>query len=398
MAGKRTMTLTPPNNQGNREDEINGIKVIIPGEPVLAAATNRNIYGLLANENLLYSVMNLLFNGKVSLTWSNEKEYFRGMVAVKGSNYYICMCNPSASVVNKDPSQSANAKLWENLGSDWFTDGLLDTSENSIFLVKSKNLSDVPDKKAARDNLGISDIVNTINSKFLEKEKNLSDLSDIEEARRNLGVSKGELDGAYLKIDQNLKDLANKDTALQTLGLHTSLKGKQSVRGASNTDWATYTAGSIAERDTAGNLFAKVFNGEATQVRLADLAEYYETKDEIENGTVVQFNPDLEGDEVIPHNPATLDKNSFYGVVSTSPGFILNNNETQGRTAIALTGRVPVKFHNPKGVKVTRGMPVCPSSTQSGYCEPYNHKLNSPIIGHIINLLPDGKVEIKVKG
>lgn len=397
-ASKKTMTLTPPNNQGSREDEINGIKVITPGEPVLAAATNRCVYGLLANENLLYSVLNLLFNGKVSLTWSNEKEYFRGMVAVKGNNYYICMCDPSASVVNKDPSQTANVKLWENLGSEWFTDGLLDTSDNSIFLVKSKNLADVPDKSAARTNLGITDIVNTINAKFLEKSKNLADLEDIEEARANLGLSQGTLDGAYLKVSSNLSDLANKDTALGNLGLHTSLKNKQSVRGASNTEWSNYTSGSIAERDTAGNLFAKVFNGEATQVRLADLAEYYETKNKIEPGTVVQFNIEFDGDEIIPHNPDTISENSFYGIVSTSPGFVLNNNETEGRTPIALTGRVPVKFHNPRGVKLTRGMVVCPSSTKSGYCEPYDYRLNSPILGHVINVLSDDRVEIKVKG
>ena len=107
------------------------------------------------------------------------------------------------------------------------------------------------------------------------------------------------------------------------------------VAGSFRTASAAATSNSIAARDGSGNLYATLFQGEASTARWADLAEKYLTDQVYEVGTVVAVGGEAEvtaskyGDRAI-------------GVVSSQPAFMMNS-ELEGGTYIALKGRVPVK-------------------------------------------------------
>lgn len=97
----------------------------------------------------------------------------------------------------------------------------------------------------------------------------------------------------------------------------------------------TKTVYSIAARDSAGNLAANIFNGTATSVSGADLAEQYLADAEYEIGTVMMVGGDKEV-------TATTWGKRAIGVVSGNPG-IMMNQDLEGGTYIALKGRVPVR-------------------------------------------------------
>lgn len=95
------------------------------------------------------------------------------------------------------------------------------------------------------------------------------------------------------------------------------------------------TQNSIAARDGSGNLFASLFQGEASTARYADLAEKYLADAEYEPGTVMMIGGDAE---------VTASKwgKRAIGAVSTNPAYMMNS-ELEGGTYVALKGRVPVK-------------------------------------------------------
>jgi hypothetical protein len=95
------------------------------------------------------------------------------------------------------------------------------------------------------------------------------------------------------------------------------------------------TANSIAARDGSGNLYASLFQGEASQARYADLAEKYLADAEYEVGTVVVVGGEKEV------TASTWGKRAL-GAVSANPAYMMNS-ELEGGTYIALKGRVPVK-------------------------------------------------------
>lgn len=92
---------------------------------------------------------------------------------------------------------------------------------------------------------------------------------------------------------------------------------------------------SIAARDTSGNLSANIFNGTATAVQGADLAEKYMPDKEYDVGTVISVGGSQE---------VTASKfgDRAMGVVSANPGLKMNSELELG-IYIALKGRVPVK-------------------------------------------------------
>ncbi len=100
---------------------------------------------------------------------------------------------------------------------------------------------------------------------------------------------------------------------------------------------------SIACRDLDGNLSAVLFQGTALAAQFADLAEKYLGDVSYEPGTVLEFGGDKEV------TLASAETVRVAGIVSTNPGFIMNNDlaavVTQGERTIilALTGRVPCK-------------------------------------------------------
>jgi hypothetical protein len=103
----------------------------------------------------------------------------------------------------------------------------------------------------------------------------------------------------------------------------------------------------IACRDLDGNLNAVLFQGTATSSLFADLAEKYIADDVYDPGTVLEFGGKFEV------TVASDETTRVAGVVSTNPGFIMNNGleciVTEGeRTAVvALQGRVPCKVLGP---------------------------------------------------
>jgi len=134
------------------------------------------------------------------------------------------------------------------------------------------------------------------------------------------------------------------------------------------------TPNSIPCRDIDGNLNAVLFQGTATSSLFADLAEKYIADAVYDHGTVLAFGGEHE---------VTLADNEtakVAGVVSTNPGFIMNNGlecavSAGERTAVvALQGRVPVKV---KGVVHKGDMMV---SAGGGFAK----ASDAPAIGTII--------------
>lgn len=80
--------------------------------------------------------------------------------------------------------------------------------------------------------------------------------------------------------------------------------------------------------------FKQTLQGTAYRAYWGDLAEYYESDKDYEKGTLIQFGGEKE---------ITIASTKVNAVITSEPGFILNNKENKG-LAIALTGKVPVRI------------------------------------------------------
>jgi|TARA_B110000259_G_C14020049_1_gene402670 hypothetical protein len=111
------------------------------------------------------------------------------------------------------------------------------------------------------------------------------------------------------------------------------------VTGGSLTDGtATITSGNLTGGVTAtfsGNVAGDHFNGTATSAQFADLAEIYSSDVDYDAGTVVKIG----GDAEITQTTGPEDTEVF-GVVSTTPAYLMNSGATG--IPVALAGRVPV--------------------------------------------------------
>ena len=123
------------------------------------------------------------------------------------------------------------------------------------------------------------------------------------------------------------------------------------VSGSYRSATTTISAGNptIAARDAAGDLYATLFRGTATQARFADLAEKYLPDANYDIGTVVMVG----GEKEI--TACTVGSRAI-GVISENPAFMMNS-ELEGGIYVALKGRVPVKVKGSvlKGQKLTSG-------------------------------------------
>ncbi len=111
------------------------------------------------------------------------------------------------------------------------------------------------------------------------------------------------------------------------------------VAGTARSASTAATGSTVAARDSNGDLFANVFQGVATSARFADLAEFYSSDQEYEPGTVLIFGGSA---EVTTTN--IFGDSRLAGVVTTNPGFIMNQDLQGTRSCIALQGRVPCKI------------------------------------------------------
>ena len=105
------------------------------------------------------------------------------------------------------------------------------------------------------------------------------------------------------------------------------------------------TANTVALRDANGDIEARFFRGIATSTQYADLAEIYDTEEELPTGTIVAVGGTA---EVRPAKASDI----VVGVISAEPAYLMNS--TADGQAIALKGRVPVRVKGP----VSKGQAV----------------------------------------
>ena len=136
------------------------------------------------------------------------------------------------------------------------------------------------------------------------------------------------------------------------------------------------------------NIYAVNFQGTALKAKYADLAEYYEVPDSIKSSIKAGHILGIDKNGVNLFNPGM----KLFGVVSTNPGFILNN-ECDG-VPIALKGRTPVYCKNLPSI----GDYIYADSNGFGLAS--SDKLDLPLvgicIGSIINQNDFWICEIKI--
>ena len=104
-----------------------------------------------------------------------------------------------------------------------------------------------------------------------------------------------------------------------------------------NTDLVFYSGNSFYTMDDQGTITGKNFNGVSMSAFCADLAEYYIADERYDPGTLVKIG----GEKEITR--ASIG-GFFYGVISTSPAYIMNTaiRDRKNALPVALAGRVPV--------------------------------------------------------
>jgi hypothetical protein len=80
--------------------------------------------------------------------------------------------------------------------------------------------------------------------------------------------------------------------------------------------------------------FSNTIDGTALRAKWADLAEMYDADSEYEPGTLVKFGGEKE---------ITIATDEVNAVITTKPGLLLGENDTNTKLPIALVGKVPVK-------------------------------------------------------
>ena len=131
-------------------------------------------------------------------------------------------------------------------------------------------------------------------------------------------------------------------------------------------------------------VYAVTFQGTASSAQFADLAEKYETAEELEAGTVVCFGGDKEVEACktpVCHKVA--------GVISTDPAYMMNSGG-EGQY-VALTGRVPCKVTG----KVEKGDLIV-SSNVEGHGMADNNAGPGRIIGKAVGSNEEGESVIEV--
>ena len=131
-------------------------------------------------------------------------------------------------------------------------------------------------------------------------------------------------------------------------------------------------------------VYAVSFEGTATSAKYADLAEKYDTDEEIQAGTVVCFGGDAEVTACEHENDHRV-----AGVISTDPAYMMNS-DGEGQY-VALTGRVPCKVTGP----VEKG-DLLVSSNVKGHAKADNNALPGRIIGKAVGMNVEGEGVIEV--
>jgi len=144
----------------------------------------------------------------------------------------------------------------------------------------------------------------------------------------------------------------------------------------------TWTGSKLQLHPSSGDstVQANIFTGTANKAKYADVAEYYkkEIKDNYlyESGTLIYLNTDETKEFEVTENSIN---NIYCGVVTTSPGYVLNAGmeDNEDYVNIALVGRVPVNFIG----KITKGMYLYPDNIEPNKVFGSNIKLDRDLVG-----------------
>lgn len=213
-------------------------------------------------------------------------------------------------------------------------------------------------------------------------------LSSVEVRKlENLGTSDGwSFSGDSINYDSN---------TVVEYSSNTTVYGSENVcLHGGNGDNLKWDGSDLTFSNTDATVTAKYFIGTASKAEYADLAEFYkkEINDDYiyEPGTIVYLNRSTpEKDFEVTENHSG---NIYCGVITTNPGFILNNaQENENHVCIALNGRVPVKCI---GI-IKKGMYLYPSLINPNIAEgTYNIKNDLELIG--ISLENSSDINIKL--
>jgi len=238
---------------------------------------------------------------------------------------------------------SNSDRLGGFLASDYIRSGSSAFSSIVRFGDVGFTVGDSNDLKVAIENGSEAVIANEIGNKISLKVNDTGSVNEIAyvstdginpgAGNKNLGI----VTDKWYEVHANyFKGLADSASGIEF--------GAQTYLGAT-----TAVNNTVALRDGTGTITANTFDGIATSASYADLAEIYTTDKEYEVGTVMAIGGDAETTAFFDGGPFG---GNVFGVISGSPGFLMNK-DAEGQP-IAFVGRVPVKVQGPveKGQKV----------------------------------------------
>ena len=149
-----------------------------------------------------------------------------------------------------------------------------------------------------------------------------------------------------LNINSTNKDTNENGLIVGNSSIHFNLVNRPGQTGGiylqedfknNKTDLVFYSGNSFYTMDDQGTITGKNFNGVSMSAFCADLAEYYIADERYDPGTLVRIG----GEKEITR--ASIG-GFFYGVISTSPAYIMNTaiRDRKNALPVALAGRIPV--------------------------------------------------------
>lgn len=313
---------------------------IIPfGVRATSEVTNNAPLVLKRELNSLYNWCAVKF-GELPFEWTNSERYKAGdYVYYKGKMYM-------ALVDNSESNPEANPKIWQEVNLD-------KTDLNKLFLNKN-----------SKDFIGI----------YLRNSRNTMKVGSDETSA--ITTTK---DGIYPYDNGLSSDLGTSHLKFR------NVFAKNGYFDSINAD-VGYIKNLKSDTFNTGTIRANTILGTSSSARYADLAEKYSSDKKYKPGTVLGINVD--GDSEV-----TLFKKGLKlaGVVSTNPGFRLNDSEeTKDLTFIALKGKVPVKVSS----NVKKGDYLIPDENKPGFAKSSETYINGFVIGVA---LESGDKEVLVK-
>ncbi|MBI0083603.1 hypothetical protein H3T52_07570 [Commensalibacter sp. M0402] len=166
----------------------------------------------------------------------------------------------------------------------------------------------------------------------------------------NLSINNGTINNGILNINSTNNNMNENGLIVGNSSIHLNLVNRPGQTGGiylqedfnnNKTDLVFYANSSGEQQfytmDSKGTITGKYFNGESMSAFCADLAEYYIADERYDPGTLVRIG----GEKEITR--ASIG-GFFYGVISTSPAYIMNTaiRDRKNALPVALAGRVPV--------------------------------------------------------